>query len=321
MKPRKRWPEAKKGGQAPEGAAREGRANRTAERVRNNQSGRSSSAAGWAFTCGLRLLPEVRLRLKHVDRRSVERVFEVHGVVLLDHLDTGAAVLRDLIDVGAFHKAHADIGVAQAISRARFTVAVEFKIRPRKNIVEELDVIPGEYLIGGLRPLFLGSRWRFATFLLAALPLSPGFLSHRRRASEQAPINAHGARHAFAMTDATLAAHLDLQNLFTGRVVLRDRHIAVLEIEGFIRPKAGVRHEQHEVVNLFGVPFVMVMEGLARVGARRLIELLVFRRAEPRAMHHLALALIWWRQIRKVLQPAVADGGLETQPQGHDLVV
>jgi hypothetical protein len=63
--------------------------------------------------------------------------------VLLNHLDTGAAVLRDLIDVGAFHKAHADIGVAQAVSRARFTVAVEFKIRPRKNIVEELDVSDG----------------------------------------------------------------------------------------------------------------------------------------------------------------------------------
>src|SRR5450759_1969184 len=40
----------------------------------------------------------------YVDRSGVEAVLEVGGVVFLDHLDAGAAVLRDLINVRAFHE-------------------------------------------------------------------------------------------------------------------------------------------------------------------------------------------------------------------------
>jgi len=64
--------------------------------------------------------------LTNIDSRGVERILEMDRVVLLNHLDAGTAVFCDLIDVGAFHQAHTDVGVAQAVSRARFAVAVEF---------------------------------------------------------------------------------------------------------------------------------------------------------------------------------------------------
>jgi hypothetical protein len=33
----------------------------------------------------------------------------VRGIMLLDHLDTGAAVSRDCVDIGAFHEPQTDI--------------------------------------------------------------------------------------------------------------------------------------------------------------------------------------------------------------------
>src|SRR5262249_9432331 len=53
-----------------------------------------------------------------------------------DHLDAGAAVLGDLIDVGAFHEAHADVCVSRAISRASVAIAGELKFRARKKEVK-----------------------------------------------------------------------------------------------------------------------------------------------------------------------------------------
>src|SRR5438128_2692097 len=53
-------------------------------------------------------------RAPYVDRGGVETVLEVGRVVFLDHLDTGAAVLRDLINVRAFDETQADVGVPKA---------------------------------------------------------------------------------------------------------------------------------------------------------------------------------------------------------------
>jgi hypothetical protein len=44
----------------------------------------------------------LRLALHPVDGGGIELVLEVGGVVFLDHLDAGAAILRDLINVRAF---------------------------------------------------------------------------------------------------------------------------------------------------------------------------------------------------------------------------
>jgi hypothetical protein len=49
------------------------------------------------------------------------------------------------------------------------------------------------------------------------------------------------------------AADLDLENAFAGCFVFDDLHVAVLQISGLVRTEPGVRHEQDEVVNLFGV--------------------------------------------------------------------
>ena len=212
--------------------------------------------------------------------------------------------------------------MSQAVSRAWLSVAIEFKFCPREKIVEEFDVIAWEQAIHGLRPFLLRRRWRrFAAFLMAKLPFAPGFRFGGFGAAEKALIDSHGSGHAFAMTDATLAAHFDLENLLPFRVVSGNRHVAVLEIESFIRPQASVRHEQYEVIDLFGIPLEVRIEGLLRVFTRGLVELLVLGGAEPGAMNDLALTLVRRRQIRQVLQPAVTDGGLEHQPQGHDLVV
>src|SRR5216683_6468040 len=43
-------------------------------------------------------------RPPYVDRGGVETVLEVGRVIFLDHLNAGAAVLRDLINVRAFHE-------------------------------------------------------------------------------------------------------------------------------------------------------------------------------------------------------------------------
>src|ERR1700680_2667206 len=64
----------------------------------------------------------------YVDRGGVEAVLEVRGVVFLDHLDAGAAVFRDLVNVGAFQQAQADVGVPQAVGRAGLSLAVLLQI-------------------------------------------------------------------------------------------------------------------------------------------------------------------------------------------------
>jgi hypothetical protein len=56
-------------------------------------------------------------------------------------------------------------------------------------------------------------------------------------------------------------------------LVLDARHVTVLQILRLVRIKPGVRHEQHTIMHLLGVPFVVIVERFARVGVRRLIEL------------------------------------------------
>jgi hypothetical protein len=55
------------------------------------------------------------LRPPQVDGLGIQRVLEVHGIVLLDHLHADPAVFRNLVDVGTFKQAQADIDVAQAV--------------------------------------------------------------------------------------------------------------------------------------------------------------------------------------------------------------
>jgi len=80
----------------------------------------------------------VRKRLAAVDRCGVDARLDVRGVIFLDHLDAGAAVFGDLVDVRAFHEAQADIGVRQAVRSAPVPIAVKFEILLIENPVELL---------------------------------------------------------------------------------------------------------------------------------------------------------------------------------------
>ena len=117
-----------------------------------------------------------RLRLFDVDGCRVQRVLEMDRVMLLDHLHAGTAVFGNLVDVRAFHEAHTDIGVAQAVGRARFAVTVELQLRPVEQVVEQLDVIAGEEEIGPRRIFQNRRRRRFAAKLPALLSLVAGFM-------------------------------------------------------------------------------------------------------------------------------------------------
>ena len=50
------------------------------------------------------------------------------GVILLDHLDAGPAVLRNLVDVGTLHQAKTDVGVAQAVGCSALPLTVELQV-------------------------------------------------------------------------------------------------------------------------------------------------------------------------------------------------
>src|SRR5260370_41863517 len=62
----------------------------------------------------------------------------MRSVIFLDHLDAGAAVFGDLVDVGPFHQAQTDVGMTQAVGRTRPAFAVEPEIFFVKNGLEKL---------------------------------------------------------------------------------------------------------------------------------------------------------------------------------------
>ena len=48
--------------------------------------------------------------------------------MFLDHLDTGAAILGNLIDVGSFEQTKADVSMPQTVAGADMTIAVELQV-------------------------------------------------------------------------------------------------------------------------------------------------------------------------------------------------
>ena len=56
--------------------------------------------SGQLVALGFRLLT----RLAHIHKRRIDHVFEMSCVVFFDHLDAGAAILGDLIDISAFEQ-------------------------------------------------------------------------------------------------------------------------------------------------------------------------------------------------------------------------
>jgi hypothetical protein len=88
------------------------------------------------------------------------------GVEILNHFDARPTVLCNLIDIGPLHEPHTNVGVPQAVGRARVAFAVQLKLCATKNTVEQLEVIAREYRIGQLW-IF---RFKLDAILLCRLP-------------------------------------------------------------------------------------------------------------------------------------------------------
>ena len=61
-----------------------------------------------------------------VDRRCVQPILNVSGVELLNHLDAGAAVVGDLMNVRPLHQPHRYVCVSEAVGGATLAVTIEF---------------------------------------------------------------------------------------------------------------------------------------------------------------------------------------------------
>src|ERR1051325_2461380 len=169
----------------------------------------------------------------HVDGGGIQRVLEVHGVVLLDHLDAGAAVLGDLVDVAALQQPEAHVRVAEAVGGPPVVVAVELQALLLEDGVEQATVVSGENLVRWLRGVAL----------------------------HQTLERPHRPAGALAVAEAPLAPYLDLQNDLAGGVVLDDVDIAVLKALGLVGAQPRVGHEQDVVVQLLVLPLPAAREG------------------------------------------------------------
>src|ERR1017187_3076953 len=241
--------------------------------------------------CGRLVLPW--LLPPYVDRGGVGTVLEVGGVVFLDHLNAGAAVLRDLINVRALHQTQADVGVPQAVGRAGLSFTVFLEAFFVQDGVEELPVGLWENQVGRLR----------------LVPL------------DQPLERPDGSAGALAIADAALAAHLDFKDGFVAALIIDDLHVAVFKVVRFVRTQAGVGHEQDIVVKLFGFPFVAgIFRGVSPAPGG-FVELLVFLRGEPSTVRDLPRRPVGLGQIRKPVQPSVAHSGFEGLPQNNDFLM
>ncbi len=80
------------------------------------------------------------LEVAHIDGRCIERVLDVGCIEFLGHLNAGAAVFGDLINVCAFHKPHTDISVSKAIGRTSLSIPVELQFKFAEDGVEQLSM-------------------------------------------------------------------------------------------------------------------------------------------------------------------------------------
>ncbi len=241
----------------------------------------ASCVTSWSILSFRLVLFLFRFWPHDVDGGGVKIGLDVRGVVFLDHLDAGAAVFGDLVDVGAFHQAQTDVRVPQAVGRSRPAFAVEPEIFLVQNRLEKLALPFRKNEVCRLRKApFFGAvvQWCLA-------PSRPCPLRSARARTEsgfQSLKRAHSAAHALAVADTALAAHLDFKDRLTARVVFNDCHVPELKAPRFIGPEAGVGREQHVIVKLFAFPFEARLLGLMRAFSRGLVELLVFLGREPR---------------------------------------
>ena len=112
---------------------------------------RSILCSSLAFADLFRLWP------RDVDRGGVKVRLDVRRVIFLDHLDADAAVPGDLVDVGPFHQAQADVCVAQAVSRPRPAFTIEPEIFFVQDRLEKLALPIRKEVRGSWKAPFFGT--------------------------------------------------------------------------------------------------------------------------------------------------------------------
>jgi len=65
-------------------------------------------------------------------------------IELFDHFDARAAILGDLVYVGAFHEPEANISMAKGIRRSGIAVAVLLKALLLQDVIEDRSVVAGK---------------------------------------------------------------------------------------------------------------------------------------------------------------------------------
>lgn len=88
-------------------------------------------------------------------------------VEFLNHFDAGAAVVRDLVNVGTLHQSHTDVSMTQALHGAWLLVAVALELCPVQYAIEEFDMIAGGDKLGGLG---MFERWRLSGIVRQSFP-------------------------------------------------------------------------------------------------------------------------------------------------------
>src|SRR5690606_21708959 len=131
----------------------------------------------------------------------------------------------------------------------------------------------------------------------------------------------HGARHALAVPDAPLSPDFDLQDPFAGGLVLDDGDVPELKTLRLVGTKAGVDHEQDEVVELLALLAPPFLFRVLCPLPRRFVEPLVFLGGEPGPMADLPGRPIGVAHIGEGRNPTLAVGALQDLSEADHLVV
>ena len=191
-------------------------------------------------------------------------------VVFLDHLDTGAAVLSDLVDVGTFHQAQADVRMPQTVGRTGSSFAVKAKILFVEDGFEKLALPLRKNKVSRSRraPLFAKDSRGHGRFCGRVHAIN----ARRAEPASKSLKGPHCTGHTLAISDAALSAHFNLQDRLAQILVVNDRDIPELKAPCLVGPQSGIDCKEHIVVKLFRFPFEALFFRLLRALSCRFVE-------------------------------------------------
>ena len=79
--------------------------------------------------------------LPNVDRGGVQHILDMRRIKFLDHLDAGAAVFGQGVDVCSIDQSKADVGVAKGVKCSDLPLTIELQIFLFENFVEETVMV------------------------------------------------------------------------------------------------------------------------------------------------------------------------------------